>query len=603
MQPTYLRHPTAILPDWPGLPAHQIVGERFQSRILPSVTGSLSFIQGDAIFALALGDPLCEKLARALDVKWPKLSEGGFAIVPRPKEKRLFVLGGGKRGLLSGLHWFLERAKWEGDRLEWSHGEMIEEPALPMSYYWTWDHCTNWWLQAEGQQEAGCNNRYTKTADDFVRDYRLLIDHCVRTQIGGLVLWGFCREAHGGMAAAQEICNYATHRGIRIMPGIGTSRYGGAFYVSEILSDPSIHPLNSKSLIKVHPEVARIGADGKSSPLFLCPMHPLTVSWLQECAQWLFGNFSIGGVNIEHGDYFICHCDRCAAKRKGQTQHESLSTLTLSNQPFIDEALRLNPDAWITYATYVGFVPEEFSEADKNNLTRAEPDLPWRIGCKDPEFARTLDPRSVAQWTLTQMVSPKPVPLAQWLDDGKANALLQSEHWPRKITPPTKRNVGLLHQGTQCYETGNHPVGMNSRFTVQLSAIKEACLRATESLVGISIQGEVSPRCIPWDLNYHAFAYFNNHPEASLRQFGRDMLGPLLGGADEGELFVELLAKAETGGCSASDLKKLEEHLNPAWLRVKLEGADVKPYRFWRWLRVAAEPGQWNAAQVYQLTA
>ncbi len=201
------------------------------------------------------------------------------------------------------------------------------------------------------------------------------------------------------------------------------------------------------------------------------------------------------------------------------------------------------------------------------------------------------------------MVSPSPVPLSKWLDDGMAGSLLASGRWPRNIKPPTKRNVGLLHQGSQWGDSGKHLVGVTARYTVQISAIKEACLRATESLEGMTIFGEVSSRCIPWDLNYRAFSYFNNHPEASLRQFGHDMLGPVLGSAAAGELFVELLCKAEAGGCSESELARLDEHLTPSWLKVKLEGASLAPFRLWRWLRIASVPGQWASAQAYQLMA
>ncbi len=36
---------------------------------------------------------------------------------------------------------------------------------------------------------------------------------------------------------------------------------------------------------------------------------------------------------------------------------------------------------------------------------------------------------------------------------------------------------------------------------------------------------------------------------------------------------------------------------------VRIHKDNIIPSRCWRWLRVAAVPGRWKAAQVYQLTA
>lgn len=478
------------------------------------------------------------------------------------------------------------------------------QPALPRNYYWTWDHSTNWWLTAQGQQESGCNNLYTKTADDFIRDYKLLVDHCVLMRVGAIVIWGFCRDAHGGVAASQEVCNYAVERGIRIMPGVGTSAYGGVYYVSDNETDAADNPLTAKAFVRTHPEAGLVDKESKLSNLYPCPMHPRTVEWLKECARWLFGNFRIGGVNIEHGDFFVCYCDRCKAARKGQRQPGYFSTMTLANQPFIDEALRLQPDAWITYATYTGFAPDKEMETGYMPQEAWRVTEPWRLHGANPEFATELDQRSLCQWTLTEMVNRQQVPLSAWLDDGRPQAMLRSEHWPSGIKPPTRRSVGFLHQGSQWCGYGPHPEGLTARYSLQISCIKEACLRAFEAgLEGVSIHGEVSTRCVQYEMNYLAHSYFSHRPSATLREFGRDCLGPILGSEANGERFVELLAKAEAGGCSAEDLKELDKNLSDSLRDVQTRGSVITPSRYWRWLRAAAVPGQWNSAQMYQLTA
>ncbi len=590
-----------VLPDWPGQPAQQILQAKLHGRILPSTTSASGYLQGDALIALAADDPLSRALAEKLSVRLDDLSEGAFAIVPG--EHRLFVLGGDKRGLLTGLVALVERARVDAGTLKWSHGEMRERPALPRNYYWTWDHSTNWCLSAAGQQESGCNNLYTKTAEDFVRDYKLLVDHCLCTRVGGIVIWGFVRDAHGGVAASQEVANYAADRGIRILPGVGTCVYGGVYYVSDQEADTSSHPLTAKSFVRTQPAAGRVEQDGKVSTLYPCPTHPATIAWLKECAAWLFGTFRIGGVNIEHGDFVVCHCERCAAARRGQRQATYFSTMQLANQPFIDEAVRLQPGAWITYAAYTGFAPDPTPETGYVPTHTWVTNEPWRIHGANPEFVQAFDPRSICQWTLTNLLNEKPLPLVTWLDDGKPAAMLRSEHWPADHQPPAKRSAGFVHQGSQWDARGAYPVGSTGRYSVQVSCIKEACLRAARAgFEGVSIHGEVATRCIPYALNYLAFAYFSYHPEASLREFGRAMLGPVFGNDADGERFVEWLAKAETGCCSTDDRKEIEQRLSDA-TRHAMIGGSTDPARYWRWLRIAAEPGQWAAAQVYQVGA
>ena len=178
------------------------------------------------------------------------------------------------------------------------------------------------------------------------------------------------------------------------------------------------------------------------------------------------------------------------------------------------------------------------------------------------------------------------------------------DRWPADHKPPTRRSVGFVHQGSQWDSRCAYPEGSLGRYSVQISCIKESCLRAVRArLEGVSIHGEVSTRCIPYALNYLAFAHFSYHPEASLQEFGRATLGPILGSEADGERFGEWLAKAEAGVCSPEELKKIDQRLADATNIPRIHGGSVTPSRYWRWLRIAAVPGQWNTAQVYQVTA
>src|SRR4029079_6562753 len=57
-----------------------------------------------------------------------------------------------------------------------------------------------------------------------------LIDFMSLNRISGVTIYGFLRDSHGGIEAAQEICRYANERGVRILPGIGINSYGGIYW-------------------------------------------------------------------------------------------------------------------------------------------------------------------------------------------------------------------------------------------------------------------------------------------------------------------------------------------------------------------------------------
>ena len=44
--------------------------------------------------------------------------------------------------------------------------------ALPISYFWTWDHSTNWMLDDPGAINHGCYNAYLKCPETYIEDYR-----------------------------------------------------------------------------------------------------------------------------------------------------------------------------------------------------------------------------------------------------------------------------------------------------------------------------------------------------------------------------------------------------------------------------------------------
>ena len=97
-----------------------------------------------------------------------------------------------------------------------------------------------------------------------------------------------------------------------------------------------------------------------------------------------------------------------------------------------------------------------------------------------------------------------------------------------------------MHQGSRWWK--------NSRHELVVSWIKEMCLRAYQAgLDGVSIHGEVTDRNIPNRLNYLAFSYFTHDPEGSLRDFAMSKLSKELGGEEQAQTFVALLARWDAG--------------------------------------------------------
>ena len=185
------------------------------------------------------------------------------------------------------------------------------EPALPNSYFWTWDHSTNWVLDDPGGLNFGCDNRYLKHPETFVEDYRRVTDLAAALGIRGAVVWGFLRDSHGGVEAAKRVADHAASKGVALMPGVGLTWYGGVYY-------EGAHPYNLDTFLQRYPEARLVSESGATMPsgtAGACPLHPAFRDWLSEGLDWLFREFEIGGVNLENGDFVVCECPRCRDHR------------------------------------------------------------------------------------------------------------------------------------------------------------------------------------------------------------------------------------------------------------------------------------------------
>ena len=450
-------------------------------------------------------------------------------------------------------------------RMTWSLPR--PKPALFNSYLWTWDHSANWVWDDPGMLNFGAINRYLKQPGTYLEDYRRLVDLASGLGVRGLVVWGFLREAHGGIESAKRVAGYARSKNVVLMPGVGTNWYGGPYYEGE-------HPYNIQTFLDKHPDVRLITEKGDPSRDRVCPSHPRFKEWLQSGVRWLFREFDVGGANLENGDFLVCHCRRCTRLRADwpANEPEFMRHQYMGYAPALRAIEDQLGNKLVTWAAYGGFLP---GKSDKGN--------PWRayMECARPALVDKLPPDGVCQWTLSGMVRGEPLPLTEYLDNGTPTEALASERWPAAITPPSVRSSGYLHQGSQWHRPG--------RTDLNVSTIKEACLRAHRAgLEGVSIHAEVSAMHIPAALNYLAFSHFIHWPADSLRQFGTKTLSHVLGAEDDAGLFVELFARWDAGVLTDTDRKAISGRTS-ALERAVRRGRDLIPWRFWNWLRHMAE--------------
>ncbi len=439
--------------------------------------------------------------------------------------------------------------------------------ALPSSFWWTWDHSCNWVLDDPGIQSSGCYNKYLKRPETFVEDYRRLTDLSAGLGIKGIVIWGFLRDSHGGVEAAKRVASYAASKNVAIMPGFGTTWYGGAYYEGD-------HPASLRSFLLKHPDARMLEESGKpkehAGEFGACPAHPAYQEWLHESLEWLYREFEIGGLNIENGDYLVDHHPLTQALRRSwpADDPEPFFFQGLSYKQALDAIRHRLPKTLAAYATYTGF---NYGEKSVQNTS---------MGKQPPAMLKILPPESICQWTLTGMLLNDPVPLTAYLDDGAPAPAFENPNWPRELRPPSGRSVGFVHQGSQWH---------GDRYQQRVSTIKEACLRSYQAgLEGVSIHGEVTARHIPAALNYLAFSHFTHWPEDTMRQFGRKTLGPILGSEERGEVFAEILSHWDAGTLTAEHEKQVDPNRHGFAVRSCGSACDTtdayQRYRFWEWL-------------------
>ena len=119
--------------------------------------------------------------------------------------------------------------------------------------------------------------------------------------------------AHGGVDAAKRVAADAASKGVAILPGFGTTWYGGAYYEGN-------HRYNLSEFLRKHPDARMLNEKGEpytfNGDFGACPAHPAYQAWLRDSLRWMFREFEIGGLNLENGDMLVDHHPLTRAMRK-----------------------------------------------------------------------------------------------------------------------------------------------------------------------------------------------------------------------------------------------------------------------------------------------
>ncbi len=406
--------------------------------------------------------------------------------------------------------------------------DVRREPALAHRLFWTWDHSTNWYLEGAGQQESGAANYYSKPGGSFLEDYRRLIDFMVQVRLNGVVIYGFLRDRHGGVEAAREIARYGRERGVRVIPGVGINSYGGIYWEGN-------HRYNLGRWLTEHPELRAQSERELPFPVnhygvLACPSKPANLAYHAEAIHWLCEEFEIGGINFESGDYGICQCPDCQARRRDQGAW-SLSDAAELFPPLVEAAKSARSDLWL------------IAEAYFDNLL--DLDVVGQLAGLPPEM--------IGQYCINRRYWPR------------VRAELTAEH-VRQL--PFSANVVRTHMGSQW---NGERYRLIARDFADL-----ASLAARTGMRGMDVFGEVSAFNVANEINFLAYATFGYDREATWETFVANVLAPRLGGVSQANEYLALL-----------DANPTESQLQEANGRAREISAplnDEEQRRRWSWL-------------------
>ena len=489
---------------------------RFAAQV-PVVTSGMAISEPATLYLGTLqSNPALAEVASALGWKSEieKLpAEGYFIRTGMMSGKNVIMLAGGDRtGVIYAAsdlkNYYLDRS---AGNLAVKGVNTIEVPRMPQRWFWNWDARTNWELNDYYDHHIAPSysaRPFRKPPGAFLRNMKLCVDYMSEHKLNGLIVWGFLRDNHGGVQAAQELCRYANERGVKIIPGLNIDRNYGGFY------HEGNHEFNIETRSEKYPHLRSMDKDGKYLPRTLCAENPENREWLRRGIRWLYDTFAIGGINIEFGEGHVCYTPDCIRARQAQTgiDREYFKGQPVDPEyfkelgriiPFVaNEARQRDPRTWVSYATYVSF----------NSEMQTNP----------PAHIRTIPEYAVGQWEMAEMLSDLVPWSSRWAGLG----------WPEGLRPPGKEYSGLLLWNSN---------GARDARGFFVDQYREALRKSyRHGFKGITTFGERSGELPENELTYLAFSEFSYNPEMSDEDFLRRRVAPLYGGEEAGRLALEI---------------------------------------------------------------
>lgn len=452
----------------------------------------------------------------------PSRPEGSFSLSAASENgvPVIEIAGGPFSGVIYGVEELIQkRASAVGAGVEIPVRVIEQTPGLRHRTFWNWDHSTNWDMEQIGVQEIGVMNPYAKPEDGFLKDYKRCIDFMSRNRIAAVTIFGLFRDSHGGLDAVHELCRYANERGVRILPGIAINAYGGVVWEMD-------HPYNLATWLRKHPELvaemerpAGFQIPDLDFRLFFpkadysvrgCPSQPANQQWMEEAVAWLTETFAIGGIDIEAGDYGVCGCALCdarrgereqASRREGYAESWSHADMADLFPRLYETATAKRPDLWI------------YSEIQWDNLLDAEAMAPLQ----------SLPAGGVYQHTFNR---------AYW------------EKARREMTPDMAKTlptaINVFRCQFACQWNGDY---RTERYRFNGRDFADMAQKAAEiGFDGLTVWGEPSSFNASVELSYLAFARFTWEPTLTWERFVKEDVGPLFGGEAAAERYLEIAA-------------------------------------------------------------
>ena len=464
---------------------------------------------------------------KAIDIAKVKISPEGFMIKTDAADGgSIFVIGADKAGLRYGVgELWNYYVKIDGKTATVGSPLSVKDsPVFSKRILWNWDFITNWdedlalIHQTAGIDPGGKLRPYLEQPDGYEKQFGRVIDFASDHKLNGLIIYGFISDQHGGIESAQRLSKHAKANSVRILPGVGTVIYGGFYYIGS-------NNYNLPHWLSQHPEVRPfIGEDGKPVAGVPCPSDPELAKFLVEGSKWFFNTFNdIGGVNIEHGDFFQCYCDLCKAERaKPENDQNFLWDMMHTQVPVVETGHAINPDLWFTYSPYWGY----------NKDMMANP----------PKFLKQYPDYSIVQWTYTGM-------------------MMDPNNWPADLKAPAgaQHSIGLLHQGSYWHTPSTWWASPGASYALIAELIQRTCKRANQDgSEGLEIVGHYGPASPQNELNYLAFEAFTWNPNLTLDQWFDNKLPNIYGSSALARQYYSLLSSATT------DSEQLQKDINTA---------------------------------------